>query len=122
MALVALSRQLRASEGTFVPGWSVRRVRRLTLVLCAGALAVGLLAAPVVDLGGPLVAGPCCALLTGRWIRTAATALFALVSAVVVSLVADGTELERIAFVVAVGLAAGTNTVAAAWILRRLER
>ena len=118
---MALSRQLRASEGTFVPGWSVRRVWRLSLVLCAGALAVGLLAAPVVDLAGLMVAGPCCALLTGRWIRTAATALLALVSAVVVSLVADGTELERIAFVVAVGLAAATNTIAAVWIQRRLE-
>jgi hypothetical protein len=82
---------------------------------------VGLLAAPVVDLAGLLVAGPCCALLTGRWIRTAATALLAVVLAVVVSVVADGTEPERIAFVVAVGIAAATITVAAVWIQRRLE-
>ncbi len=37
------------------------------------------------------------------------------------SLVADGTELERIAFVVTVGLAAATNAIAAVWIQRRLE-
>ena len=104
-----------------MPGWSVRRVWRLSFLLCAAALVVGLLAAPIVDLAGLLVAAPCCALLTARWIPTAVTALLAVLFAVVVTLVAVGGP-ERVGFVVAVGLAAITDTVVAVGIERRLDR
>jgi hypothetical protein len=90
-------------------------------VLCAGALVVGLLAAPIVDLAGLLVAAPCCALLTGRWIRTGLTAVSAVLSALFVSVVAVGAAPERIGFVIAVGIAAITNTATAMWIQRRVE-
>jgi hypothetical protein len=103
-------RQLRAREGTFVPGWSVSRVWRLSLAICAGAFLLGLLAAPTVDLAGLLVAGPCCALLTGRWVRTAATALLALCLAIVLSFGAAYGGTEQIAFVLPVGAADHRNS------------
>jgi hypothetical protein len=119
---MALFRQLRTREGTFVPGWSVSRVWRLSLAVCAGVLLVGLLAAPWVDLAGLLVAGPCCALLTGRWVRTAATALLAVAFAVVLGFVGGAGEAEQIAFVAAVGLVGLANTAAAALIQQHIDR
>jgi hypothetical protein len=119
---VGLLRRLRAHEGTFVPGWSVSRVWRLSLVICAAVFLARLLALRRVDLAGPLVLGPCCALLTGRWVRTAVTALVAFGLAVVLSLVATGGGTEQMAFVVAVGLVGPANTVAAGWLQRHLAR
>jgi hypothetical protein len=40
------------------------------LVICGAGFLVGLLAAPRVDLTGLLIEAPCCALLTGHWIRS----------------------------------------------------
>lgn len=115
-------RELRAHEGTFVSGWGVNRVWGLSLALCAGFFLVGLLAAGSADLAGLLVVGPCCALLTGRWVRTGITALLAVCLAAMVTLVAGGGESEEFAFVAAVGLVGAVNTLAAAWLERRIDR
>lgn len=105
-------------EGTSVPGWSVKRLWRLSMVLCVGVFLIALLAAPRVDLTGLLIIGPCCALLTGRWIRTALTGV---VAALLLAVVANGPgSAERLAFISAVGFVALVNTLTAAWIERRV--
>ena len=76
-----LARQIRPFEGTFVPGWSVRRVWWLSLVLTCAAVLVVCLTSPRVDLIGLFVVGPCCALLTGQWRRTSLAATLTIGSA-----------------------------------------
>ena len=111
----------RSYEGTFVPGWSVKRLWRLSVVLCVGVFLIGLLAAPRVDLTGLLIVGPCCALLTGRWIRTAATGVVAVGAALLLAAVTNGTSgAEGVAFISAVGFVALINTLAAVLIERHV--
>ena len=108
-------------EGTFVPGWSVKRLWRLSLALCVAVFLIGLLAAPRADLTGLLIVGPCCALLTGRWMRTAVTGIIAVGAALILAVFARGTSsAERLAFISAVGLVALVNTLTAAWIEHRV--
>ena len=116
---MSLLRRARAYEGTFVPGWSVRRVWLLSLALCIAVFLIGLLSASRVDLTGLFIVGPCCALLTGRWERTAATGVVALGCALLlVGFVNGASEEERLVFTSAVGLVALSTTLAAAWIER----
>ncbi len=116
---MSLLRRARGYEGTFVPGWSVKRVWLLSVALCMAVLLIGLVAAPKVDLSGLLIVGPCCALLTGRWVRTAATGIVALAGALLLAGVAKGASgEERLLFTAAVGLVALLNTLAAVWIER----
>ena len=118
-----MPRRWRALEGSFVPGWTVRRIWLLSLVLCAGAFFLGLLAASRVDLTGLLIVGPCCALLTGRWARTAASGTVALGAALALGAVATGGgRAGHPAFLAAVGIVALANTLAAAWLERHLGR
>ena len=42
---MAMPRRWRALEGSFIPGWTVRRIRLLSVELCAGVFLLGLLAA-----------------------------------------------------------------------------
>ncbi len=118
-----MPRRWRALEGSFVPGWTVRRIWLLSVELCAGVFLLGLLAASRVDLTGLLIIGPCCALLTGRWVRTAVSGILALGAALALGPVAaGGGRAGHAAFLAAVGIAALANTLASAWLERSLRR
>jgi hypothetical protein len=115
-------RRSRALEGTFVPSWSVGRVWLLSMIVCAVAFVVALLMVSKIDLAGFLIAGPCCALLTGRWARTAATGVVALAGAVLLALVASRGPYEHWVFSAAVGVVAAVDTLAAVWLERYSRR
>ena len=111
-------RRTKEYEGTFVPAWSVKRLWRLSIMLCVTVFLIGLLVAPWVDLTGLLIVGPCCALLTGRWMRTAATGVVAVGAALLLAAVTNGTSgAEGVAFISAVGFVALINTLAAVLIV-----
>jgi hypothetical protein len=116
--VVSVLRRSRALEGTFVSGWSVRRVWLLSLIVCAAAFVLALLMMRRVDLTGLLIAGPCCALLTGRWARTAGIGLVALAGALILGAVASTGASEHWVFSAAVGIVAAVDTFAAAWLER----
>jgi hypothetical protein len=104
-------------EESLLPGWSVGRLWRLSLILSAVIAASG----PHLILIGVLIAGPCCALLTGRWALTAAATVVDLalggLLGVPDQIFATVTQYACLALVGAVGAAA---TVGAAVLRRRL--
>ncbi len=114
--------KLAGYEGSFIPGWSVRRAWLLSLLLCTAIAVLDALLGRSVALIGLLAFGPCCALLTGRWARTALTGLLALGLAVALGVPdgAWGTE-EHVVFILAVGLVT-VATVGAAVVLERVTR
>jgi len=67
-----------AGGGALLPGWSARRLWRLSVLLCLAVAALDAATGPHLILIGLLITGPCCALLTGRWRRTAAAGALAL--------------------------------------------
>ena len=58
-------------RASLLPGWSVGRLWRLSLILCAVVAGCDAASGPRLILIGVLIVGPCCALLTGRWVPTA---------------------------------------------------
>ncbi len=102
------------SGETLLPGWSVGRLWVLGLALSLIVAAVDALLGHRVVLIGLLIVGPCCVLLTGRWVPTALTALWAVGLAVVLGL-PDGIwgSATHLVFLVAVAVVAVANTVAA---------
>jgi hypothetical protein len=110
-------------EGTFVAGWNVGRIYRLSVILGLGVFVVAVAAASRVDLTGLLIVAPCCALLTGRWTRTASVGLPAVGLALVLGeLSGEETTVEHVAFTIAVGLVALVNAVSAACLERSAGR
>jgi cation:H+ antiporter len=71
---------------SLLPGWSIRRVWGLSLLLCVAIAVCDAASGPHLLLIGLLIAGPCGALLTARWAPTAAASCFALGLAVLVSI------------------------------------
>lgn len=63
---------------SLVPGWSVARLWRLSVLLCLAVAAADAATGRHLVLIGLLIVGPCCALLTARWRPTAATGALAL--------------------------------------------
>lgn len=61
-----------------VPAWKVRGAWRASVALCLAVAAVDAATGHRLILMALLALGPCCALLTGRWRRTAATGVLAL--------------------------------------------
>jgi hypothetical protein len=101
-----------------IPRWSVSSLLVLALVLTSAiALTDALL--PGVTLIGLLIAGPCCALFTGRWLATAVAGVWAVALAALVG-VPDGiwATTTYAAYVVGVAIATVTATLAAAIIER----
>jgi cation:H+ antiporter len=100
---------------SLLPGWSVRRL--CVLGWTASGLVASLDAAlgPRVVLIGLLITGPCCVLLTGRWVPTGLAGLWTIGLAVVLGL-ADGIwgSVTHFAFLAAVAVVAAASTVAAA--------
>jgi cation:H+ antiporter len=105
--------------GSLVPGWSAARIWTLSLLLPSLIAAIDGAAGRHIVLIGFLIAGPCCALLTARWLLTAFTGLLAAGLAVVLGIPdgiwATGTHLTFIGSVVAV---AASCTCAAALITK----
>jgi hypothetical protein len=103
------------AQESLLTGWPVSRLWVLGL---AGSLVVAAVDAALgnrVILIGLLIIGPCCVLLTGRWIPTALTALWVISLAVLLGL-PDGIWGTAIFFIwlSAVAVVALVSTVAAA--------
>jgi cation:H+ antiporter len=98
-----------------LPGWSVGRLWRLSLISCGVIAACDAASGPHVVLIGLLVIGPVCALLTGRWALTAAASCLAIALGVALGvpdqIFATVTQYVFLAAVAAVG---ATATVGAA--------
>jgi cation:H+ antiporter len=109
-----------APHAAILPGWSEARVWRASLVLCAVVAAVDAATGHHLILMGLLAFGPCCALLTGRWRRTAVNGAIALALGVLLG-VPDGVFATFIqyAFLGAIAVVACSATACAAVIERR---
>jgi cation:H+ antiporter len=117
-----VSKLLRSPAGqeSLLPGWPVHRLWALGVALSAVvAIADALLGSRVI-LIGLVVVGPCCVLLTGRWIPTAITAVWAVGLAVFLGLPDGiwGTGIH-LTFLAAVATVALANTAGAAITERR---
>ena len=109
-----------ASRGGIVPGWSQARAWNASLIVCAVIAAVDAATGHRLILMGLLAFGPCCALLSGRWRRTAASGVIALGLGVLLG-VPDGVFATFIqyAFLAAIAVVACSATACAAVIERR---
>ena len=98
-------------------GWPVWKLWILGLAISLVIASIDAALGHRVILIGLLIAGPCCALLTGRWIPTALTGLWVIGLGVVLGLPDDiwGTSIH-LAFLAAVSVVAMVNTLAAAMI------
>jgi len=103
-----------------IPGWSIRRLQRLSFVLCLAVAALDAATGRHLILIGALIVGPCCALLTGRRVRTAITGIFALALGVLLG-VPDGifSSCVQYAFLAATTVVTIAATLSAAWLQRR---
>ena len=102
---------------SLVSGWPVRKLWLLGLAISAAIAIIDAVLGHRVILIGLLIAGPCCALLTGRWIPTGLTGLWVIGLAVVLGLpdAIWGTS-THLAFLAAVAAVAMVSTLAAALI------
>jgi cation:H+ antiporter len=100
---------------SMLPGWSVQRLWALALVLPVLVAATDAALGRRVVLIGLLIIGPCCAVLTGRWVVTGLTGLWVIGLAVVLG-VPDGIwgTSTQLVFLAAVTTVAGISTLAAA--------
>jgi cation:H+ antiporter len=107
----------RPPRASLLPGWPARRLWFLGLGMSAGVAALDAALGHRIILIGLLIAGPCCVLLTGRWVLTGVTGLWVSGLAVVLGLPdgiwATGTHLAFLAVVAGVAL---VSTFAAAFI------
>ena len=100
---------------SLLPGWTAARLWRLSVLLSLAVAAVDAATGHHLILIGLLIVGPCCALLTGRWRRTAASSAIALGLGVLLG-VPDrvlGTGVQY-AFLAAIGVVALCATASAA--------
>jgi sodium/calcium exchanger protein len=108
------------AAGLRIPGWSIRRLQGLSFVLCLAVAALDAATGRHLILIGALIVGPCFALLTGRWRRTALTGVFALALGVLLG-VPDGifSTYVHYAFLAAIAVVTVTATLSAGWLQRR---
>ncbi|HUK69621.1 MAG TPA: hypothetical protein VLW50_12860 [Streptosporangiaceae bacterium] len=113
-------RQSPAGRESLLPGWPVRWLWILGMALTATAAAADAVLGARVVLIGLLIIGPCSVLLTGRWVPTGITGLWATGLAVVLGIPDRiwGTY-THLAFLAAVAVVALANTAAAAIIETR---
>ena len=104
-------------KAALVPGWPVRKLWLLGLELSVCVAVVDAALGHRVILIGLLIAGPCCVLLTGRWLPTGLTGLWVIGLAVVLGL-PDGIwgTSTHLVFLAAVAAAALASTLAAVFI------
>jgi cation:H+ antiporter len=107
----------RARQESLLSGWPVKRLWVLGLGISFIVAAVDAVLGSRVTLIGLLIAGPCCVVLTGRWVPTALTGLWVIGLAVVLGL-PDGIWGTASFFVwlSAVAVVALATTAAAAFI------
>ena len=107
-------------EESLLPGWSIGRLWKFSLILITVIAACDAASGPHLILIGVLIAGPCCAVLTARWALTAAASGLALVLGVLLGvpdqIFATITQYALLAAVAAVGAAA---TIGAAVLQRQ---
>jgi hypothetical protein len=110
-------------QQSLLAGWSTGRVWRLSLLLCSVIAASDAASGPHLILIGLLIAGPCCALLTARWLPTAVVGGYALALGVVLG-VPDQifATMTQYAFLAAVAVTAATATAGAVVLQRRVPR
>jgi cation:H+ antiporter len=115
-------RRLAAAQ-SLLPGWRVGRVWNSAMTATVIVAAVDAALGPRVVLIGLLIAGPCWALLTGRWVPTALTGLWVTGLAVLLG-IPDGiwATSTQFAFLAAVAAVAAACSVAAAIISARRAR
>ena len=108
------------ATGRRIQGWSTRRLWGLSFLLCLAVAALDAGTGRHLILIGALIVGPCCALLTGRWMRTALTGVFALSLGALLG-VPDGIFRTYVhyAFLAAIAVVTITATLSAAWLQRR---
>ena len=126
-ALAVCFRMAMSAGGTrrapsILVSWPVGRVWALGLVLSVAVAATDAALGSRVVLIGLLIVGPCCVLLTGRWIPTCLTGLWAVGLAVILG-VPDGIwgTATYAAFLAAVAIVAAACTASAALIGRRSD-
>ena len=105
---------------SMLPGWSVPRLWALALVMSVLVAGTDAALGHHVVLIGLLIVGPCCALLTGRWVLTGLTGLWVIGLAIVLG-VPDGiwgTSIHLV-FLAAVAGVACISTLSAAVITIR---
>ena len=109
----------RAAAGSQRPGWTAGRLCALGVALSVAVAAADTALGHRVVLIGLLIAGPCTVLLTGRWVLTALTGLFAIGLAVALG-IPDGIwgTATHLAFLAAVSVVALVTTLASAVIGR----
>ena len=114
------ARDGRWREESLLPGWSIGRLWKLSLILITVIAACDAASGPHLILIGVLIVGPCCALLTARWALTAAASGFALVLGVLLG-VPDRifATLTQYAFLTAVAAAGAAATIGAAVLQRQ---
>jgi cation:H+ antiporter len=102
---------------SLLPGWPVRRLWILGLTLPAAVAAADAALGSRLVLIGLLIVGPCCVLLTGRWVPTGLTGLWVVGLALILGL-PDGIwgTATHLALLAAVTVAALASTLAAALI------
>jgi hypothetical protein len=105
---------------SLLTGWSISRVWYLALVLTSSIAAADAILGHHVILIGLLIAGPCCALLTGRWARTAIVGGWAVALAVLLGIPDEiwGTS-THLVFLAAVVIVALVSTSSAAVVEKR---
>jgi len=100
---------------SLLAGWSIARVWCLALAASSLIAATDALLGPHVILIGLLIAGPCCALLTGRWARTATASAWPIALAGVLGVPDDtwgtATHLILLAAVAVVAIVSTTSAV-----------
>jgi len=98
-----------------LPGWPVRRLWLLGLASSVAVAAADAALGSRLVLIGLVIVGPCCVLLTGRWVPTGLTGLWAVGLAVILG-VPDGIwgTATHLAFRAAVASVALVSTLAAA--------
>ena len=107
----------RAGQDSLLTGWPVKRLWVLGLQASFLVAAVDALLGNRATLIGLLIVGPCCVVLTGRWVPTALTGLWVVSLAVILGLPDGiwGTAIHYI-WLGAVAVVALASTVAAAFI------
>lgn len=108
-----------APDRSLVAGWSVTQIWYAALLISSIIAAVDAILGRHVILIGLLVAGPCCALLTGRWARTAAVGAWAVALAIILGLPDEiWATYTHLVFLAAVVIVAVVSTGSAAIIQR----
>jgi cation:H+ antiporter len=119
-AFVSWLPQPSAGRQSLLPGWPVRRIWALGVALSVIVAATDAALGHRAVLIGLLIIGPCCVLLTGRWVPTALTGLWVIGLAILLG-VPDGIwgTSSQLAFLGAVTAVAAACTLAAAIIQAR---